>query len=287
MKIGFIGLGNMGLPMAENLLKAGHDVAGFDTASVVSTELHLSRSAQHAVAGAEVIVTMLPNGRILNAVYEDVLGSVDTDALLIDCSTVNVYEARSAAELAGAKGIAAVDAPVSGGVQGAEDATLTFMVGGAAWDVERARPVLEFMGKKIVNCGGSGGGQAAKVCNNMLLGISMLGVCEAFALADRLSLDRESFFEVASAASGSCWSLNTYCPAPGVGPVTSADRNYEPGFAAELMLKDLELSQQSAYATNAPTRMGELATEIYKEFVSDGGLGRDFSAYLQRIEATS
>lgn len=283
MKVAVIGLGNMGLPMARNLKKAGFEVVGYDQASVENAGVDTAATAKDAVREAEVVVTMLPNGKILNAVYDELLSHIAPDALMIDCSTVDVAQAREAAQKADAVGLRAIDAPVSGGVVGATNGTLTFMVGGAKSDVNRARPLLDAMGQKIVHCGLIGAGQAAKVCNNMLLGISMLGVCEAFALADHLNLDRQAFYDVASEASGQCWSLTTYCPAPGVGPVTSADNDYEPGFATDLMLKDLELSQQSAYATGASTRLGELAMEIYKE-LSGAGLGaRDFSVYLSKI----
>ena len=285
MKIAVIGLGNMGLPMARNLSKAGFAVVGFDTAVKSLSDIDLAQTAGQAVQQAQIVVTMLPDGQILNAVYDEVLQDIKPGALLIDCSTVDVSQARDAAQKAHAAGFEAIDAPVSGGVGGATDGTLTFMVGGSGAAVERARPLLDVMGRKIVHCGPAGAGQAAKLCNNMLLGISMLGVCEAFALADRLGLDRQAFFDVASQSSGQCWSLSTYCPAPGVGPETAADNGYRPGFATGLMLKDLTLAQASAQATGAPTRLGELATEIYQAFAEDGNGGRDFSAYLDKIGA--
>ena len=283
MKIGFIGLGNMGLPMALNLAKGPNNVIGFDTVASVSGPITAADTAQAAVKNADVVITMLPNGRILNQVYDDILPNVPAGALMIDCSTVDVTEARQAAAKADERGLKAVDAPVSGGVQGAKDATLTFMVGAHIADFPAAEAVLSQMGGKIVDCGDQGAGQAAKLCNNMLLGISMLGVCEAFALADRLGLSRQKFFDVAASASGSCWSLNTYCPAPGIGPQSPSDNGYQPGFAVELMLKDLNLSQQSANNTGTPTRMGALAAEIYKQFAGSTGAGRDFSAYLDEI----
>ena len=285
MKIAVIGLGNMGLPMARNLSKAGFAVVGFDTAVKSLADIALARTARQAVEQAQIVVTMLPDGQILNAVYDEVLQDLQAGALLIDCSTVDVSQARDAAQKAHAVGFEAIDAPVSGGVGGATDGTLTFMVGGSDTGVERARPLLDVMGAKTVHCGPVGAGQAAKLCNNMLLGISMLGVCEAFALADRLGLDRQAFFDVASQSSGQCWSLSTYCPAPGVGPETAADNGYQPGFATGLMLKDLTLAQASARATGAPARLGELATEIYKAFAEEGNGGRDFSAYLDKIGA--
>ena len=283
MKIGFIGIGNMGLPMALNLAKRPNLVTGFDTVATVPDPLATADTARAAVRDADVVITMLPNGDILNRVYDDIVADMPSGALMIDCSTVDVAEARRAAAKAAERGVRAVDAPVSGGVQGAKDATLTFMVGADPDAFSAAEAVLGQMGRKIVHCGGQGAGQAAKVCNNMLLGISMLGVCEAFALADRLGLSRQKLFDVAANASGSCWSLNTYCPAPGIGPKSPADNGYAPGFAAELMLKDLELSQQSANSTGTPTRMGALATEIYKQFADGAGAGRDFSAYLDEI----
>ena len=283
MQIAFIGLGNMGLPMALNLRKAGHELVGFDPKVAEAESFPCVGSAHEAAARAEVVLTMLPDGQAVQSVYDQVLPSLGADTLLLDCSTIDVASARALSAQAAASGFAAIDAPVSGGVAGAAQATLTFMVGGEAAAVVRARPLLEVMGNKIVHCGGAGAGQAAKVCNNMLLGVSMLGLCEAFALADRLGLDRQRFFDVAAEASGQCWSLTTYCPAPGVGPSTPADREYQPGFAAELMLKDLRLAQQSAVATHTPARLGALATQIYEEFVQEGGAGQDFSAYLKKI----
>lgn len=283
MKIGFIGLGNMGGPMAQNLVDAGHEVTGFDVMTKAVPPVAAAETVAEAVKGAEVVITMLPNGKILNEVYAEIAPMADQGAVLLDCSTVDVAEARQAAELAVSNGAMAVDAPVSGGIGGATNGTLTFMVGGSEEAVAKVAPLLEVMGQKTVHCGNSGAGQAAKICNNMLLGISMLGVCEAFSLADKLGLPREKFFDVASTSSGYCWSLNAYCPAPGVGPQTPADNDYQPGFAAELMLKDLGLSQSSAQAAGALTRMGALATEIYQEFVENGGRGQDFSAYLKKL----
>ena len=284
MKIGFIGLGNMGGPMAANLVKAGHALRGYDPAGVAIPGVEAAKSAADAVAGCDAVVTMLPNGEIVRRVYDEIAPVAAKGALMIDSSTIDVDSARHIAALAEAAQLRPVDAPVSGGVGGAEAGTLTFMVGGSELAFAASKPLLAVMGKKIVHCGGSGAGQAAKICNNMLLGISMIGVCEAFVLADRLGLDRQRLFDVASTSSGSCWSLNTYCPAPGVGPKSPSDNDYRPGFAVELMLKDLKLSQQAAAAAGAPTEMGALATALYARFQEEGGRGKDFSAMIQRLE---
>ncbi|MCB8836759.1 3-hydroxyisobutyrate dehydrogenase [Aurantimonas sp. VKM B-3413] len=286
MKIGFIGLGNMGAPMARNLVKAGHDVAGYDTAAVTVEGVSRAGSLAEAVRGMEAVVTMLPNGAIVRAVAEEILAAAEPGALMIDCSTIDVESARAVHDMAEQAGLLSLDAPVSGGTGGAEAGTLTFMVGGSEAAFEKGKPLFDIMGQKAVHCGPAGAGQAAKICNNMILGISMLGVCEAFHLADRLGLDRQAMFDVASTSSGSCWSLNTYCPAPGVGPKSPSDNGYKPGFAAELMLKDLDLSQTAADKTGAATAMGRHARDIYKEFVEDGGgRGRDFSAILETLSA--
>lgn len=280
MKIGFIGLGNMGAPMAANLVKAGHEVTGFDVAGVTVDGATSVSSAAEAARGQGAVITMLPNGAILSAVYAEIVPAGEKGAVFIDCSTVDVDSARAAHETAAKAGILSVDAPVSGGVGGAAAGTLTFMAGGSEEAFARAKPLFVIMGQKSVHCGGPGAGQAAKICNNMILGISMIGVCEAFSLADKLGLDRQSLFDVVSTSSGSCWSVNTYCPAPGVGPKSPSDNDYKPGFAAELMLKDLKLSQQAAASVDAPTPMGRRATEIYEEFAAGYGKGKDFSAVL-------
>jgi 3-hydroxyisobutyrate dehydrogenase len=285
MKVAFVGLGNMGAPMARNLLAAGHEVIGFDTAARPEG-LTLAGTAPEAAAGAEVVLTMLPNGEILRAVAAEVLPAMERGAVLLDCSTVDVESARAVAAQAEAEGCAALDAPVSGGVGGAAAGSLTFMVGGPGAALEKARPLLEVMGGRIVHCGEAGAGQSAKICNNMILGVTMIATCEAFALADKLGLSREAMFDVVSTSSGSSWSMNTYCPAPGVGPPSPADHGYRPGFAAELMLKDLGLSQQAAELADADTPMGALARSLYARFVEEeGGHGRDFSAMLPRFEA--
>ena len=278
--IGFIGLGNMGAPMAANLVAAGHTVTGFDVTNVSIEGVTLAESAVAATEGQDVVVTMLPNGAILQTVYKDIVPAAKAGALLIDCSTVDVDSAKKAHDAASAAGLLSVDAPVSGGVGGAAAGTLTFMAGGSEASIAAANPILDVMGGKIVHCGEGGAGQMAKICNNMVLGISMIGVCEAFNMADKLGLSREAMFDVVSTSSGSCWSINTYCPAPGVGPTSPSDNDYQPGFAAELMLKDLKLSQQAADLVDAATPMGARATEIYDQFVANGGQGKDFSAML-------
>jgi 3-hydroxyisobutyrate dehydrogenase len=285
MKIGFIGLGNMGAPMAANLVAAGHDVTGFDTAGVTVEGVAPAASAAEAARGAEVVVTMLPNGEILRKVAEEIVPAMARGAVFLDCSTVDVASARAVAEQAQAAGLSALDAPVSGGVGGAEAGTLTFMVGGDEAGFETARPLFDVMGKKAVHCGPSGNGQAAKICNNMILGATMIVTCEAFALADKLGLDRQAMFDVVSTSSGSSWSMNTYCPAPGVGPTSPADNDYTPGFAADLMLKDLRLAMQAAETADADTPIGAAAMRLYEQFVErEDGAGRDFSAMLPRFE---
>lgn len=283
MKIAFIGLGNMGAPMALNLHRAGHQVTGYDTAARPEG-LTLADSAAAAAADADAVVTMLPNGQILRAVADQVIPAMKPGAIFCDCSTVDVDSARAVADQARAAGLEALDAPVSGGIGGAQAGTLTFMVGGPDAAFATLRPLFEVMGQKAVHCGGSGAGQAAKICNNMILGVTMIATCEAFALADRLGLDRQKMFDVVSTSSGSSWSITSYCPAPGVGPTSPADNDYKPGFAAELMLKDLDLSQTAAAAVAADTPMGSLARQLYRQFVDhEGGRGRDFSAMLPRF----
>ena len=284
MKIAFIGLGNMGAPMARNLVAAGHTVACYDVAAAPE-DLTMAESAAAACDGAEVAITMLPNGEILRRVADEVIPALPAGAVLLDCSTVDVASARAVAEQARAAGLGALDAPVSGGIGGAEAGTLTFMVGGDLEAFETARALFDVMGQKAVHCGPAGNGQAAKICNNMILGVTMIATCEAFALADKLGLDRQSMFDVVSTSSGYSWSMNAYCPAPGVGPKSPADNGYAPGFAADLMLKDLRLSQQAAEGADADTPLGRAATELYRTFVEDeDGAGRDFSAMLPRLE---
>jgi 3-hydroxyisobutyrate dehydrogenase len=285
VKIGFIGLGNMGAPMASNLVKADHAVSGFDVAAPCPAGVTPASSAAGAARGADAVVTMLPNGQILARVAAEIIPVMTRGAVFIDCSTVDVAAARAVAEQAAGAGLLPVDAPVSGGVGGAAAGTLTFMAGGPEEAFAKARPLFDVMGAKAVHCGPSGNGQAAKICNNMILGVTMIATCEAFALADKLGLSRQAMFDVVSTSSGQSWSLTTYCPAPGIGPKTPADNGYRPGFAADLMLKDLCLSQQAAEAVDADTPMGARATELYAAFVEDeDGRGTDFSAMLPRFE---
>ncbi|WP_425039055.1 3-hydroxyisobutyrate dehydrogenase [Primorskyibacter sp. S187A] len=285
MKIGFIGLGNMGAPMAANLAKAGHDVTGFDVAGTQADGVRSVAVATEAAAGAEVVITMLPNGAILRDVATNILPAMPEGAVLLDCSTVDVDSARAVAEEAQKAGKMALDAPVSGGIGGAAAGTLTFMVGGPEAALTIAQPLLDVMGQKTVHCGGAGNGQAAKICNNMILGVTMIATCEAFALADKLGLDRQAMFDVVSTSSGYSWSMNAYCPAPGIGPQSPADNAYTPGFAAELMVKDLGLSQDAANSADADTPMGAQALALYRTFVEDeDGRGLDFSAMLPRFE---
>ena len=286
MDIGFIGLGNMGGPMAANLAAAGHSVTGFDLTAPAPAGVTMAPSAAEAAAGRDVVITMLPNGAILRAVAAEVIPSMKSGAVLCDCSTVDVDSARAVADLAADADLGALDAPVSGGVGGASGGTLTFMVGGSADAFATVSPLFDIMGQKAVHCGAAGAGQSAKICNNMILGATMVATCEAFALADKLGLDRAKMFDVVSTSSGASWSINAYCPAPGVGPTSPADNDYTPGFAADLMLKDLRLSQQAAESVDADTPMGELAMRLYQTFVEDeDGRGRDFSAMLPRFYA--
>ena len=288
MKIGFIGLGNMGGPMAANLARAGHAVRGFDLRAPLPEGVAGAASAADAAAEAEVVITMLPDGAILRAVAAEVIPAMARGAVLCDCSTVDVASARWLHEAGAAAGLGVLDAPVSGGVGGAAAGMLTFMAGGTEAAFATVAPLFEVMGRKAVHCGGAGAGQAAKICNNMILGVTMIATCEAFALADRLGLARQKMFDVVSTSSGQSWSMTAYCPAPGVGPQSPADNGYRPGFAADLMLKDLRLSQAAAAGADADTPMGALAAELYRRFVEDeDGAGRDFSAMLPRFEGRS
>ncbi|MCH4892116.1 3-hydroxyisobutyrate dehydrogenase [Sphingomonas sp. SFZ2018-12] len=283
-RIAFIGLGNMGGGMAANLAKAGHDVRAFDLSADALARAKdagclPADSADAACADAEVVVTMLPAGRHVEQVYRvHVFGAADTGALLIDCSTIDVDTARRVAEAAAGKGLTAVDAPVSGGIAAAQAGTLTFMVGGLDEAFARAEPILADMGKAVIHAGGNGAGQAAKICNNMLLGATMVATCEAFGLAEKLGLDLQRFYDISSVSSGQSWSMTSYCPMPGVGPETPADRDYQGGFAAALMLKDLRLAMEAAASSGADTPMGARAAELYQQLVDSGQGGRDFSA---------
>ena len=290
-RIAFIGLGNMGGGMAANLARAGHEVLAFDLAETALAKAEANGckragSAAEAVAGAEVVVSMLPAGKHVRDVYErSVIGTAPSGAILIDCSTIDVTTAREEIAKAEAAGYEMVDAPVSGGIAAAEAGTLTFMVGGSDTAFERARPILEKMGKAVIHAGGPGAGQAAKICNNMLLGASMVATCETFVMAQKLGLDPQTFFDISSKASGQCWSMTSYCPVPGVGPETPADRNYDGGFAAALMLKDLRLAMEAAQSVDAYTPMGANAEELYARFAESlGGAGKDFSAIIKMID---
>ena len=283
-KIGFIGLGNMGAPMAANLAKAGHEVTGFDVNDVTVEGVTNAKLAVEAAA-SEVVITMLPDGRILRSVYQDIVPATAPGSCLVDCSTVDVESAKNAHALAGEAGLLSVDAPVSGGVGGATAGTLTFMAGGSDEAFTKARPLFDVMGQKAVHCGEAGAGQAAKICNNMILAVSMIAVGEGFNLGRKLGLDPQKLFDVVSTSSGSCWSVNTYCPVPGVGPASPADNGYQPGFAAELMMKDTGLSQQAADAVGAATPLGARAAELYRQFVAETGKGKDFSGIIKMIEA--
>ena len=285
MKIGFIGLGNMGAHMAHNLAKAGHTVLGFDTQVLKVEMVEIVPTARDCVETAEVVITMLPNGEILKSVANETIKYMKQGSVFLDCSTVDVASAKSVAEISKNHKIIPVDAPVSGGIGGAQEGTLTFMVGGPNEGFIKAKELFDIMGQKAVHCGRSGNGQSAKICNNMILGATMVATCEAFALADKLGLDRQAMFDVVSTSSGYSWSMNAYCPAPGIGPQTPSDNNYVPGFSSDLMLKDLTLSQMAAEDVNADTPMGDLAMKLYKTFVEEeNGTGKDFSAMLPRFE---
>ena len=286
--IAFIGLGNMGGPMAANLVKAGHPVLGYDV-SAASCEMAqadgvaVAASATDAVAEADVTITMLPAGQHVLTVWAEIVPAAKSGALLIDCSTIDIGSARKAHALAAEHGRAALDAPVSGGVAGAKAATLTFMAGGTEGAFADAEPILSAMGKRVVHCGEAGTGQAAKICNNMMLGISMIGVAEAFSLAEKIGLSHKALFDVASTSSGQCWSLTSYCPVPDLVPASPANNGYKPGFAAALMLKDLRLAQEAALAAGAATPLGAEAAQIYSLFAGAGHADQDFSGIINFI----
>jgi len=290
-RIGFIGLGNMGLPMAQNLIKAGHQVEGVDVTQAATDRLKaaggaVAETAKIAAARADVVITMLPAGQHVREVYlgaGGIIENANAGTLLIDCSTIDVDTARAVAAAAEARGLLMLDAPVSGGVGGAAAGTLTFMVGGSERAYERALSILEKMGKTIVHAGGSGNGQAAKICNNMILGISMIAVCEGFALAEKLGLDKQNLFDIASKSSGSCWSMVNYCPVPGPVPTSPANRDYQAGFTAAMMLKDLSLAQQAANAAGATTPMGAEAAALFRLYVGQGQAQKDFSGIFNFI----
>jgi 3-hydroxyisobutyrate dehydrogenase len=293
-RIGFIGLGNMGLPMAQNLIKAGHAVTGLDMAKAQVDKLveaggNAAASVKEAASGVDVVITMLPAGVQVREVYlgnDGVVATASQSTLLIDSSTIDVETARAVSSVAQGKGLAMLDAPVSGGVGGAQAGTLTFMVGGEDAAFDRARPILEKMGKTIVHAGGAGNGQAAKICNNMILGVSMIAVSEAFVLAEKLGLDAQKLFDISSKSSGQCWSMTSYCPVPGPVPASPANRDYQAGFTAAMMLKDLKLAQDAAKAAGATTPLGADAAKIYSQYVESGEGGRDFSGVIRYVRKT-
>ncbi|HWZ07825.1 MAG TPA: 3-hydroxyisobutyrate dehydrogenase [Bradyrhizobium sp.] len=288
--IAFIGLGNMGGPMAANLVKAGHKVTAFDLVAASRDQARadgavIAETSVGAVKGSDVVITMLPAGKHVLSVWNEVVPAMIKGALIIDCSTIDVESAKQAHALASKHGVGSIDAPVSGGTGGARGATLTFMCGGNEEAFAAAKPVLEKMGKRIVHCGGSGAGQAAKICNNMILGVSMIAVGEAFALAEKLGLSHQALFDVASTSSGQCWSLTSYCPVPGPVPTSPANNDYKPGFASALMVKDLTLAQDAAKAAGAATPLGKHAQEIYRDFDAAGNGGVDFSGIIRHVRA--
>ena len=290
--IGFIGLGKMGAPMAANLVKTGGNVAGFDVVqasceAAVRDGLRIVANARSTVDDANIVITMLPGAEQVLSVWNDIVPHARQGTLFIDCSTIDVESARKAHQLAAARGIATLDAPVSGGVGGAKAATLTFMVGGTKEAFAHGKPVLERMGKRIVHCGEAGNGQAAKICNNMILGASMIAVSEAFVLGEKLGLSHQALFDVASASSGQCWSLTSYCPVPGPVPASPANNGYRPGFTAALMLKDLKLAREAAQSVHAATALGAHAAEVYDAFAQAGHSGLDFSGIINLVREHS
>ncbi|MFJ9820333.1 3-hydroxyisobutyrate dehydrogenase [Streptomyces sp. NPDC101151] len=290
--IAFIGLGHMGAPMAVNLVKAGHHVRGHDLVSdaldaAAQAGVEPARTAAETVTDADVVITMLPAGRHVLDLYDTVLSAARPGTLFVDCSTIDVADARTAHERAVAAGMRALDAPVSGGVVGAEAATLTFMAGGGETEFAEARPVLEAMGKKAVHCGGAGAGQAAKICNNMILGISMIAVSEAFVLGESLGLSHQALYDVASTASGQCWALSVNCPVPGPVPASPANRDYRPGFAASLMAKDLGLAANAVRAGGVHAELGLRAAELYAAYAERAGAAEDFSGIVRTIRDQS
>jgi len=288
--IGFIGLGNMGGPMAENLIKAGHKLQVFDLSQpsvdkAVAAGATAAASVAEAVRGVEAVITMLPAGPHVRKVFteEGALANADKGTLFIECSTIDVDTARAMHAAAAEAGMEMVDAPVSGGTTGAAAATLTFMTGGTDAAFGRAKPICEKMGKAVIHAGGAGNGQAAKICNNMILGVTMIGVCEALVLAEKLGLDHQKLYDISSKSSGSCWSLNTYCPVPGPVPTSPANNDYKPGFAAAMMEKDLKLAQAAAQSAGAATPMGAAALALYGLFLNSGQGNLDFSGIIKMI----
>lgn len=290
--VAFLGLGHMGGPMAANLVRAGYTVSGYDPVPAAQEEatkngVTVTASAADTVRDADVVFTMLPNGKLVLDLYDEILSAAKPNTLFVDSSTIDVADARAAADKAHEAGHRAVDAPVSGGVAGATAGTLAFMVGGSEEDFAAAQPLLEAMGRKIVHCGGSGNGQAAKICNNMILGISMIAISEAFVLGEKLGLDNQALFDVASNASGQCWALTSNCPVPGPVPTTPANNDYQPGFATALMDKDLSLAANAVRANGVEADLGLRAAELYHRFNTEGGGGLDFSAIITDIRDRS
>ncbi len=290
--VAFIGLGNMGAPMASNLIKAGHKVTGFDLSAAsakqaIARGIPVAKDPKTAVEGAEIVITMLPSGKHVRMVWSGLIPLVPQGTLFLDCSTIDVDSARALHDIAKDKGMLSLDAPVSGGTGGAQAATLTFMVGGDIPAFNRGRVVLDRMGKKTVLCGGPGAGQAAKICNNMVLGISMIGVCEAFALAEKLGLSDRALFDVVSTSSGQCWSATSYCPVPGPVPSSPANNHYKPGFSTAHMLKDLKLASEAALQSGASIPLGTAATQLYTLFANSGHTELDFSAIIQMIRGAN
>jgi 3-hydroxyisobutyrate dehydrogenase len=293
-RIGFIGLGNMGLPMAQNLLKAGHHVEGFDVSGAAVEKLRAAggegaASAKIAASRADIVITMLPSGKEVREVYlgdAGILATAQAGTLLIDSSTIDVAAARLVADAASARGLAMLDAPVSGGVGGAQAGTLTFMCGGGEEAFAKAKPILEAMGRTIVHAGGAGNGQAAKICNNMILGVSMIAVSEAFVLAERLGLDHQKLFDIASKSSGQCWSMTSYCPVPGPVPTSPANRDYQAGFTAAMMLKDLKLAQDAARSAGSATPLGAGAAALYDLYCAHGNGAKDFSGIIRFVRGS-
>jgi 3-hydroxyisobutyrate dehydrogenase len=288
--IAFVGLGNMGGPMAANLVAAGHVVRGFDLVTALRDEasaagVEIAASGMEAVKDADAIVTMLPAGKHVRAVWAEIVPHAKVGAVIIDSSTIDVESARTAHALATERGVLSLDAPVSGGTGSAKAGTLTFMCGGTEEAFAAARPILEKMGKRIVHCGGAGAGQAAKICNNMILGATMIVTCEAFVLAEKLGLSHQALFDVASTSSGQSWSLTSYCPVPGPVPASPANNSYKPGFAAALMLKDLKLAQEAAHSAGAETPLGAHAAALYEKYNSTGNEGADFSGIIEYLRS--
>jgi 3-hydroxyisobutyrate dehydrogenase len=283
--IGFIGLGQMGAPMARMLMKSGYQITGFDANTCTDSDISMAESTHQIAEQSDIVITMLPDGAAVSLVANEIIPLMRDGSILIDCSTIDVKTAQTVGTYAHSSGIGFLDAPVSGGITGAAAGSLTFMIGGDAHILQQVLPLFETMGNKAVHCGAIGTGQIAKICNNMILGATMIATCEAFDMADKLGLDRQNMFDVVSTSSGYSWSMNAYCPAPGIGPDSPADHGYRPGFSADLMLKDLGLAIEAAQMAGADPRIGQCAREIYAAFVETSGKGMDFSAILPWLNA--